>query len=624
MRLKRVLFSVSVAAAVAVVSGAARGVEADVLRPLPAGAVTLSGGLARELRLSTEGWILGDVPYRAFADFFRKGRPKFAIGEMWGKFVRSGCMFYRYSRDPRIARRMKEAVDDILSTERENGSISCTPVAEQPGDRSGDLWERKYVLLGLEGYYVDVEADPRVLAAMRRQADALLAQVGPAPKKDVRDLGWSPNRVESSTLLEPILRLYALTGEARYLAFAKYLVDCGGAKGSNLIDMACAKVPPHLMGGVYPKAYETTSYYEGLADYVRVTGDARVRQAVLSYFALVRDRELSIVGNGGADRPFHPAVCGEAWSDTAREQTNPDITRMMETCTGVTWMKYCSHVLRLTGDCTAAEVIERYAYNGLVGAMQPDGRGFSYVNLLNGVKVTNRGWGWTFDGKPVTCCNLNGPMGLAYIPYVAVMQAKEGPVVNLYNGLVATAETASGRPVRLEMTTDYPLSGQVRLVVSPGQEERFTVKLRNPATSEKTEVRVNGEVQKIAARPAAYLALDRTWKAGDVVELGFAHQVRLVKGPCGVNRAAAGRVALTYGPVVLCRDETTDPQFDKPVAVVATVAGVVRAERVKPTLPGTRLEFRVPTEEGEIRMIDYASQNGWQGKRLQTWLPSAF
>jgi len=592
----------------------------DVFHPLPAGAVSLSGGLARELHLAQEGWILGDVPYPAFAGFFRTGRPKFATGEMWGKFVRSGCMFYRYSRDPRIARRMREAVADILATVRENGSISCTPVAAQPGGGDGDIWERKYVLLGLAGYHAEVEADPRVLEAMRRQADALIGQIGPAPKKDVRDLGWSPNHVESSTVLEPVMRLYALTGEARYLAFARYLVTCGGARGSHLVDMAYAGVPPHLMGGVYPKAYETTSYFEGLADYARATGDAYVRRAVLGYFASVRDRELTIVGNGGADRPFHPAVQGEAWSDTAREQTNPDITRMMETCTGVTWMKYCSHVLRLTGDCTAAEAIERYVYNGLIGAMQPDGRGFSYVNLLNGVKVTNKGWGLDFGGKPVTCCNLNGPMGLAYIPYVAVMQAEEGPVVNLYNGLTATAKSASGSPVKLTMTTDYPRAGEVRIAVTPERTERFTLRLRNPSSSAKTLVRVNGSPVAIAARPAAYLTLDRTWRAGDVVELAFTLQVRVVKGPCGVNRAGDGRVAVTYGPVVLCRDENTDPRFDSPVSIVASPEGVVRAARVPPTLPGTRLEFRIPTEQGEIRMIDYASQNGWQGKRIRTWL----
>ena len=594
----------------------------DVMWSLAPGAVRLRGGLEREIRLSQEGWILGDIPYHAFADFFRKGRPKFAIGEMWGKFVRSGCMFYRYSRDPRIAARMKDAVEDILSTVRENGSISCTPVAEQPGDKGGDLWERKYVMLGLEGYYVDVAQDPRVLEALRREADVLLDQIGPAPKRDVRDLGWSPNHVESSTVLEPIMRLHGLTGERKYLDFAKYLVDCGGAKGSHLIDMACANVPPHLMGGVYPKAYETTSYFEGLADYVRATDDGRVRKAVLNYFALVRDRELTVTGNGGADRPFHPAVCGEAWSDTKREQTNPDITRMMETCTGVTWMKYCSHVLRLTGDCSAAEVIEKYVYNGLVGAMQPDGRGFSYVNLLDGVKVTNRGWGWSFDGKPVTCCNLNGPMGLAYIPYVAVMQAADGPVVNLYNGFAATAKTAGGKAVKLTMETDYPLSGKVALMVEPEGAERFAVRLRNPSCSVETAVAVNGEPLAVKTAPAAYFTLDREWRPGDRVDIAFKLRGRLLQGPRGVNRAGDNRVAVVYGPVVLARDEKLDPNYDRPVRIVAAADGTVALRRLDPAPGGARLAFAVPTEDGPIVMTDYASVDCWRGSHVRTWLPT--
>ena len=596
----------------------------DVMEPLPAGAVTLQGGLAREMQTSIEGWILGDtVPYHEFARLFREGRPKFAMGEMWGKFVRSGCMFYRATRDPRIKARMREAVEDLLGSVRANGSFSCTPVEQQPGDRDGDLWERKYVLLGLEGYYVDVEADPRVLEAMKRHADVILEQIGPAPKKDVLSLGWSPNHVESSTLLEPIMRLYGLTGEQRYLDFARYLVDRGGSLGSNWIDMAATGVPPHLMGGVYPKAYEGTSYFEGLADYVRVTHDARVLKAVKNYFALVRDRELTLVGNGGADQPFHPRVCGEAWSDTHREQTNPDITRMMETCTGVTWMKYCTHILRLTGDCSAAEVVEKYVYNGLVGAMKPDGKGFSYVNLLDGAKVTNQGWGWTFNGKKVTCCNLNGPMGLAYIPYMAVMQGAKGPVVNLYNGLVAQAKTASGGDVKLEMKTDYPLDGAVRVVVTPAREEAFALSFRNPSCSTATTVKVNGERVPVQTKPVAYFDLDRTWKPGDVVEISFSFRTRLLEGPRGVNRAGDNRVALVYGPVVLARDEHVDPNYAQPVDIPADKSGTVAAERIDPKPYGARLALRVPTAQGPIVMTDYASVDCWEGGHVRTWLPRA-
>ena len=600
---------------------------ADVFSPLPPGAVKLTGALAEPIARSIAKWHKGNVPYHEFAEFFRNGRPKFALGEMWGKFVRSGAMQYRHSPDAELKAVLDEAVRDILATERKNGSISCVPVERQPagGDGvtkpdCGDLWERKYVMLGLEDYYECVERNPAVLASLERQAACIMDQIGPAPKMDVRDAGWSANHVESSTLLEPFMRLYKLTGSRCYLDFAKYLVECGGARGSDLVQMAHDNVPPHLMGGAYPKAYETTSYFEGLVEYFRVTGDRRVKRAIENYFDLVLERELTIVGNGGGDQPYHPKVMGEAWDNTAVEQTNPDMKRMMETCTGVTWMKYASQMLRLTGDARAADAIEKYIYNGLLGAMKPEGDGFSYVNLLNGEKVTNKGWGWKFPSGPVTCCNLNGPMGLAYIPFVAVMQGKRGPVVNLYNAGTATARTASGGTVRLVAEGDLLDESGWSLRVEPSREEEFSVSLRIPAWSERTTVRVNGEriADVVSGR---YLDIARTWRTGDRIDVEFDFKARRLDAPHGSNRAGDGYQAVVWGPIALARDENADASYDKPVVVKADSDGFVAVKRIKPVLPCHRLEFLVPTETGDITMCDYASVDGWRGKRIQTWLP---
>jgi len=284
----------------------------------------------------------------------------------------------------------------------------------------------------------------------------------------------------------------------------------------------------------------------------------------------------------------------------------------------VTWMKYAGRLLALTGDARAGDAIERYVLNGLLGAMKPTGDGFSYVNLLNGHKVTDVGWGWTFPSGPVTCCNLNGPMGLAYIPYLAVLQDVRGPVVNLYNPLTARVKAGDGDAV-LRIETDFPSSGRVRIVVEG--KGAFPLTVRLPAWSERTVVRVNGKTVRTAGGVAELYPIDRVWSSGDTVELEFAMTCRVVPAPRGSDRAGDGFVAVTYGPVVLCRDENTDSQFDQPASVVASAGGVVCAERVSPSLPGTRLEFSVPTVEGRIRMIDYASQDGWKGKRLQTWLP---
>ena len=592
----------------------------DAIRPLPAGAVRLDGFFENDIRNSIDHWNKGVVPYAAMVDFFRNGRSQFALGEMWGKAVRSGCMFYRYTADPELKEILSQTVKDLLSTVRPNGSISCVPPEKQPDGPGGDLWERKYVLLGLDRYYDLVEADPAVLRAMTDQADCIIEQVGEPPKVPITSLGWSPNHIESSTLLEPFMRLYNRTGEKRYLDFARYIVSTGGSEGYDIFRQAYDNVPPHEIGGPYPKAYEMMSMFEGAVEYYRVTGDEYVRRSFMNLYDNIRRNEITIVGNGGGDQPYHPAVIGEGWDHTAVEQTNPDITRMMETCVGVTWMKFCSQILRLTGDPSAVDEIEKYIYNGLLGAMKPSGDGFSYVNLFNGEKVTNYGWGTTFGSLPVTCCNLNGPMGLAYIPFVAVMESDRGPVVNLYNAARAELSTPQGDSLSLRIETDFPLSDRVLVRVDPHAASLFTLSLRIPSWSERTVVKVNGKKVR-SVEPGAYLSLERIWKPGDRVELAFDMRCRLLDAPRGSNRAGDSFQALVWGPIVLARDENIDPDYDEPVRVVAGKDRVVRVKRVAPTLASTRLEFEVPTDDGPIRMTDYASVNGWEGAHICTWLP---
>ncbi len=593
----------------------------DRLLPLPPGSVRFTGFLQEPIENSLAHWNKGVVPYAAFVQLFRTGRSFFAQGEMWGKAVRSGCLFYRYNADPALGLMLRETVADLLSARRANGSFSCSEISAQPDGPGGDLWERKYVLLALDDYYRHVEADPAVLAAMVGHADCVLAQVGPPPKARIVDQGWSPNHIESSTILEPILRLHQLTGHARYLEFARYIVEVGGgALGHDVFAAALANADPEQIGGVYPKAYEMMSLFEGLIEYHRATGDERWKTAALNLYRNIRDQEITIIGNGGGDHPFHPDYLGECWDHTAREQTNPSISRMMETCAGVTWLKYCSQVLRLTGDPGAVDEIERYAYNGLLGAMKPEGDGFSYVNLLNGVKTNPVGWGGTVGGVYVTCCNLNGPMGLAYLPCVAAMRSSVGPVVNLYNPMTVSTATPGGQPVELRVETDYPRDGSVRIVVGISDPERFAISLRIPAWSRHGSLSVNGTA--LPQSPGSYALIERTWAAGDTVALELDMRCRLLPAPHGSDPAGDTFQALVRGPIVLARSEEIDPDFDRPVEVLS-VGGYVDARPALRRSPGARLQIDVPVKRGTIPMVDYASVDSWGGKRVMTWLPIA-
>ncbi len=611
----------------------------NVIEPLPGGAIVLEGGFENDIQNCIEHWNMGVMPYEKVIEFFRTGRAQFALGEMAGKALRSDAKMYRYTQDPALKELTKKYVYELIGTMKPNGSISCTAVEEQPGDKDGDIWERKYVMLALSEYYMDVEEDPFVLDALEKEARSIMDQVGPAPKKEVTSLGWSANHIESSCVLEPFMRLYNFTGKQEYLDFARYIVESGGCSGHNMFDQVREGIMLSKVAEPYPKAYEMLSVWEGLVEYYRVVGGEEWLKCIQNMYALVTSFELTIIGNAGAD-VCHPLLYGEGWSNTRIEQTNPDIQRMMETCVGVTWIKYLSQYLRLTGDSMAVDYFEKYIYNGLIGAMRPDGTGFSYVNLLNGSKVTNHGWGWTFDGLPVTCCNLNGAMGLAYIPYFAVMQRAQGPVVNLYNACKATAKTASGKPVQLTLEGRFPQENTVTLTVDPQRKERFMLFLHIPLWSENTVVTVNGTpVTELPCygkeqlgqgfdravstiTPGHYLTIDRKWAPGDKVEIRFDMQAHLLDAPeGGRNPAGLNFQAVQWGPIVLARDENIDPDYNAPVQVVADADGKVAVEQVTPQRAGTRLEFVVPTTDGPIRMVDYASVDCWAGSHIQTWLP---
>lgn len=596
--------------------------SADHQRPLPKGSILFTNNLQNEILLCMNKWSM-ELPYGSYVEFFRKKDHGFALGEIWGKAIRSGCMFYRYTGDTVLKRILDETVNDLLTTQQSNGSFSCIEVENQPDGPSGDIWNRKYVLLGLEDYYEFVNSRRDVLKAMIDHADAILQQVGPDPKVKITECGWSQNNIESASILEPIVRLYKLTGFDRYMDFADYIVKVsGGVRGGNLFDEAYRGVPAYMMGNNYPKAYEMTSIFEGLAEYYRVNRDSYYKRCLDNYFNAVFNRELTIVGGGGSHGGKGPMSFAEGWDDSASEQTNPDVDNMMETCVGVTWMKFCGHMNRLEADARAADAIEQYIYNGLIGAMHPSGETFNYFTHLNGSKTAGQrfGWGKNISGKLITCCNLNGAMGIACIPYFAVMQDSEGPVFNLYNGAEINTETPDGNPLEIIVETLYPLDSVIKFRINPEKSERFAIKFRIPAWGDGASVTVNGGDSR-NLEVGRYFSLYRKWEPGDSVCLTIPVECRVVEVPEG-GKNPKGRFfkAVCSGPIVLSRDEKLDSNYNLPVTIKADAENRVRARKIN--IPGTRASFMIPTANGDsIIMTDFASVDCWNGGHLMTWLP---
>ena len=171
--------------------------------------------------------------WKKFVDVFRAkddGRGDWFVSwrsEYWGKMMRGASMVLRYTKNKELYRIIKSSVLDLLSCQDEFGRISG--YSKEQEFTFWDLWGRKYVMLGMM-YFMEIceeqELNSRIVEAMCKHADYIIDHVGP-DKLDIRRCSKHWEGLNSCSILEPIVRLYRLTGEKRYFEFAEYIISTG-------------------------------------------------------------------------------------------------------------------------------------------------------------------------------------------------------------------------------------------------------------------------------------------------------------------------------------------------------------------------------------------------------------
>ena len=121
----------------------------DRLYPLDPRNIAFNSNIDSRIRILIDN-LYKRVDFSKLVDYFRLKLDPFAAGEFWGKMMRSACAVYQYTLDPSLKEIIDASIADMLSVQGEDGEISTTPRQAQPnGTHGSDLWERKYVLLGL-------------------------------------------------------------------------------------------------------------------------------------------------------------------------------------------------------------------------------------------------------------------------------------------------------------------------------------------------------------------------------------------------------------------------------------------------------------------------------------------
>ena len=501
------------------------------------------------------------------------------------------------------------------------------------GVNSHELYDLGHLYEAAVAYY-QATGKRSLLDIALRTADLLDKTFGPG-KREI----WPGHQIVEMGLV----KLYRVTGDQKYLNLAKFMLDSRGPQSKEEgagnayveankrpIDQTDAPAGGHAVRAMY--------MYSGMADIAALTGDNAYLNALDRIWDDVSGKKLHVTGGVGA------RAAGESFG---ADYELPNMSAYNETCAAVGNDFWEHRMFLLHADSKYIDIMERTLYNGLISGVSLDGTTFFYQNPLEATGLAGKDQRSPWFG--VACCPGNITRFMASVPGYVYAQSGDKLWVNLFMGSNADIKMDNGRTVKMTQVTRYPWDGNVKMTVTPDQASAMTINVRIPgwarnepiasdlykfvdSAKEAVTLKVNGSAVPVKL-DKGYVALTRSWKAGDTVELNLPMPVRRVLANDNV-KADVGRVAIERGPIVYAAEFADNPNGkvrnlmlanDQPLraeyqASLLKGVEVVKTKAVALSKDAGGNLVRTPEE---LTMIPYYAWANRGRGQMTVWLPNS-
>lgn len=489
------------------------------------------------------------------------------------KWLEAVAWEYGRRPDPELLDMQRKVTTIIAAAQAEDGYLnSVVQVRFGEEGRYRDLpWSHEHYCAGhlIQAAVAQVRCtgDHELLRVGIRLADHLVATFGEDKRHDV----------DGHPVIEmALVELFRETGNRDYLELARYFVDARGhglmAEYGQEPTYFSDRVPVRQATSVEGHAVRAVYLAAGAADVATEVGDTALLEALSTQFSHMWATKTYLTGGLGSRWE------GEAFGDPYEL---PADRAYAETCAAIGGIQWAWRMLLATGDARFADAIERILYNGFLAGVSLAGTEFFYVNPLqlrsdahpDGNRSPahgRRGW---FD---CACCPPNVMRTLAQLAGYLATADDSGLQIHQY----APAHlTSAGFAVEVE--TDYPWDGRIRIVVQSAPSDPTTLSLRIPGWATGASVTVEGESQQ--ATPG-YWDLTKPWAAGEEILLELPFEPRTTSADPRID-AARGCVALERGPLVYAFEQVDQPA-DANLDLVELVSGPRTEVERRPDLLG--------------------------------------
>lgn len=499
----------------------------DRFVPAPYETQKIGGLLGERMRINLEKRLLAIEEQQVLAGFRQRPGAQEWIGEHAGKYLDAAANTWRFTHDPRLREQMDRIALALIACQKEDGYLGT--YTDDKRWTSWDVWVHKYDLIGLLAWY-RVSGDERALTASRKIGGLLIGTF----ENGTHDIIKSSEHVgmAATSVLEPICQLYRYTGDARYLQFARFIVDKAWEQPNGPKIVSSLLSTGSVFKTANAKAYEMMSDLVGLLELYRLSGEERYLSAARAAQKDIVAHRRYLTGTTSAHEHFRGDF------DLPGEQKDD----VGEGCATVTWLQLNWQLLRLTGEASYGQEIERTVFNQLLAAQDPRTGNICYFTPVNGKKEPR---------TDINCCRSSEPRGISMIPALLWGSlGADGKTDSIAIEILAPGKVLIN-DVLIVSDTEYPFAGRAVLTLTPDKPHLFTLALRVPEWSNGYKVKLIQTGEKFSGKPGEYLRITRNWNRGDRLEIAQELPARFVDGGTSYPHS----VAVERGPLVLALDK---------------------------------------------------------------------
>jgi len=516
-------------------------------------------------------------------------------GHTLGHYLSACALAWRSTHDRRFKQRVDYIAAELAECQKASGTGLVCAFPKGPALVAAHI--RGERISGVPWYTLH-----KVFAGLRD--GALLADSTTAREVLIRLADWAvvATRPMSDEQFEAMLNtehggmnevladLYFMTGNADYRTLAqrfshKAILEPLSHERDHLDGLHANTQIPKIIG--FERVHEAT-------------GDAAYRKAASFFWQTVAHTRSFATGGHGDWEHFFPMAEFDAHVFSAKGS---------ETCCQHNMLKLTRALFLQDPRADYADYYERTLYNGILASQDPDS---GMVTYFQGARPGYMKLYHTPEDS-FWCCTGTGMEN--HVKYRDSIYFHDASTLYVNLFIPSTVRWAD-QGATLAQTTAFPETPSTSLRWTLKRPTDLTLKLRHPRWSRTATVLVNGTQVARSTNPSSYVALTRTWRDGDQVELRLEMHAAIDRAP-----AAPDIVAFIYGPLVfagaLGRDGLTpgadivvnerkygsynDTPFAPPVLAgdPETIAGSVR--------PGDKpLEFVIAAADRQpVRLIPY-------------------